>query len=321
METDTLRRFDRLVAILIQLQSKRIVKAQEMADRFQVSLRTIYRDLKTLEQAGVPLYGEAGSGYALVEGYRLPPVMFTREEAGSFLAAEKLMEQFSDQRLGQHFQSALYKIKSVLRGKEKDWLDTLNPHISVYRRQPVFNATVPNAFELLMDSLAEKQQIVLQYQSLNAEEPAERAIEPVGLFHENQFWYLLAYCHLRKDYRQFRLDRIHGIAKSERPFTRAHGTVEQYRDSRRKRVHRTSVRLLVEPEVVRYLASNWYFYGYLSEQKRGERVELLFEVPVDEGFIRWLLMFADYIEVLAPEEVRLRLQKVIANMIRHQKMG
>jgi len=79
MQSDTLKRFDRLVSILIQLQSKKIVKAQEIAERFQVSHRTIYRDIKTLENAGVPVFGEAGSGYSLVDGYRLPPVMFSKE--------------------------------------------------------------------------------------------------------------------------------------------------------------------------------------------------------------------------------------------------
>ncbi len=85
------KKFDRVVAILTQLQSKRIVKAQELADRFGVSLRTIYRDIKTLESSGVPISSEAGVGYSIMEGYKLPPVMFTREEAVSFVAAEKLM--------------------------------------------------------------------------------------------------------------------------------------------------------------------------------------------------------------------------------------
>src|SRR5690625_2206261 len=125
MERDTLKRFDRLVAILIQLQSKKIVKSQELVERFDVSLRTIYRDIKTLEKAGVPLYGEAGVGYSLVNGYRLPPVMFTQREANSFMAAEKLMQQLTDKEIRTHFQSAMYKIKSVLRGAEKDRVEAL----------------------------------------------------------------------------------------------------------------------------------------------------------------------------------------------------
>ena len=101
MNSDNLNRFDRIVAILIHLQSGRVVKAQELASRFGVSLRTIYRDIRSLEASGVPITGEAGVGYSLMDGYRLPPVMFTREEAGSFVAAEKLMQKFSDKALGE----------------------------------------------------------------------------------------------------------------------------------------------------------------------------------------------------------------------------
>ena len=96
MSIESMNKFDRIVAILIQLQSRRIVKAQDLADRFNVSLRTIYRDIRSLQTAGVPIASEAGIGYELVEGYRLPPVMFTREEASSFVAAEKLMQFFFD---------------------------------------------------------------------------------------------------------------------------------------------------------------------------------------------------------------------------------
>jgi len=89
MHDETPKRFDRIVAILIQLQSKKIVRAQDLATRFEVSLRTIYRDIRTLEASGVPIYSEAGLGYSLLEGYRLPPVMFTREEAESFIDRRK----------------------------------------------------------------------------------------------------------------------------------------------------------------------------------------------------------------------------------------
>src|SRR5690606_17318688 len=147
MDFDAPKRFDRIVAILIQLQSEKIVKAQELAERFQVSLRTIYRDIRSLETAGVPLYGEAGTGYSIVNGYRFPPVMFTREEAGSFVAAEKLMQGFADENLGKSFESAVFKVKSVLRGPEKDWVTVLDSHISI-SAQKAFNVEIPNALEI-----------------------------------------------------------------------------------------------------------------------------------------------------------------------------
>ena len=91
-----MNRFNRVTAIFIQLQSKKIVRAKDISDRFNVSIRTIYRDIQTLTEAGVPIGSEAGVGYYLADGYRLPPVMFTKEEVTAFLTAEKLIEKFTD---------------------------------------------------------------------------------------------------------------------------------------------------------------------------------------------------------------------------------
>lgn len=91
-----MNRLDRITAILIQLQSKRVIKAQEIADRFQISLRTVYRDIRSLEAAGIPITGEAGVGYSIMDGYRLPPIQFTKEEATTFLMASKIIEKYTD---------------------------------------------------------------------------------------------------------------------------------------------------------------------------------------------------------------------------------
>lgn len=156
MHDDQLSRFDRIVAMFIHLQSRKVVKAQELADRFQVSLRTVYRDIRSLEASGVPITGEAGIGYSLVEGYRLPPIMFTREEAGSFVAAEKLMQKFSDKTLGAYYQSAMFKVKSVLKGSTKERVAALEKQVWVNTSQQLFNEHTPDALDILLDSIAEK---------------------------------------------------------------------------------------------------------------------------------------------------------------------
>src|SRR4029079_3218516 len=109
-----INRIDRLTAILIHLQSKKVVKAEEISDRFEISLRTVYRDVRSLMEAGVPIGSEAGTGYFIVDGYYLPTVMFSQEEASSMLLASKLVEKMADDSVRRAFESALMKIKSVL---------------------------------------------------------------------------------------------------------------------------------------------------------------------------------------------------------------
>lgn len=129
-----MNRIDRISAILIHLQSRKVVKAQDIADRFEISLRTVYRDSRTLEQAGIPLIGEAGMGYSIVDGYRLPPVMFSPEEALAFLTAEKLVTKLTDGPNAVNYSSAMYKIKAVLDQDNKDLLYNIDDHIEVIKR-------------------------------------------------------------------------------------------------------------------------------------------------------------------------------------------
>lgn len=311
MGTDTLNRFDRIVAILIQLQSRRIVRAQELADRFQVSLRTIYRDIRTLETSGVPIASEAGVGYSIMDGYRLPPVSFTREEAGSFVAAEKLMQRFTDQSLGAYHASAMYKVKSVLRGTEKDWMTTLESHVRIDPTQNLFNENVPDALEILLESIAENKQVRLHYQSLRADTPSERNIEPVGLFHENNYWYVLGYCHVRHDYRQFRTDRLVSIRRTDNLFTRAHASLDEHR-SKKDAGHTITVRIRVDKTVAQFIKSAKAYYGFVSERIVKEQVEMTFLVPeVEHGFPRWYLTFGDYATILEPERLKERIRELL----------
>jgi len=300
------KRFDRIVAILIQLQSKKIVKAQELADRFDCSLRTIYRDIRTLEASGVPIYSEAGVGYALMEGYRLPPVMFTREEVSSFIAAEKLMQKFTDPSLGNHYASAMYKLKSVLRSNDKDWLSNIESRVVMQTAEPMFNDNSPNTLALLFESIAEKKQILLSYKTFDKEEVTQRNIEPVGVFHDHNNWYFLGYCHLRKDYRQFRTDRIQAIKKTDCDFTIEHDSLETYLN-KAETIPTTKVRILIEKKIARYLVTEKKYHGFVSEKEVDGKIEMTFmSSSVDNGFPRWFLMFGDYATILEPESLKAR---------------
>jgi predicted DNA-binding transcriptional regulator YafY len=310
MVQEDLKRFERTLAILIMLQAKRLVKAQHLSDRFGVSLRTIYRDIRSLEAAGVPIIGEAGAGYSIMEGYRLPPVMFSREEATSFVAAEKLMQKFTDASLGSYFQSAMNKVKSVLKGQEKDWVEALEKQVWSSPRPELFNTSIPNALEILFNSIVEKKQVYLEYQSLGSDVPQQREIEAVGVFHENNHWYIFGYCHLRNDYRQFRTDRITVIKRTDKSFTMEHGSIDDYKKENRND-EKTKVVIAVNKNVMRYMGDGKKYYGFVSQEEKGDEIEMVFMAPNPmDGLARWYMMFGDYARVIEPEDFRQRIKKL-----------
>ncbi len=303
---DIQKRFDRILAIFLQLQAKPLVKAQDLADKFEVSLRTIYRDIRSLENAGVPIYSEAGVGYSLVNSYKLPPTLFTREEALSFAAAEKLMNTFLDKKLADDFSSALLKMKSVLRTPEQEMIANTDKNIILKgrRKDKYFNKNVPNALSILLNSISLHKQVSIQYQKKATELVETRLLEPIGLFLNSGYWYFMAYCHLRKDYRQFRLDRIQRISITVDNFTLQHKELSYYIEKERK-TKTFAVTLQVAKPIVPYLSWERDYFGFKKETHYKDYIEMYFECPTGkEGFVRWFAMFGDHTTIIEPAELK-----------------
>src|SRR5215510_6469295 len=129
-----MNRVDRLMAIALRLQSRRLVRAEDLAAHFEISVRTIYRDMAALGEAGIPIVSEAGVGYSLLKGYHLPPVMFTAEEASALSVGGKLVEHLTDASLRKQMDSALLKIRSVLPRDRQDYLDRLERSTAIVSR-------------------------------------------------------------------------------------------------------------------------------------------------------------------------------------------
>lgn len=309
-----MNRFDRITAIFIQLQSRKIVKAQDLADRFDISLRTVYRDIRSLEEAGVPLYGEAGVGYSLVDGYRLPPVMFTREEAMTFVTAEKLMAQFTDVATKSSYESAMYKMKAVLRSDEKDLVENISQSIMIRKRQQQKNEAPENTLDCLLKCISENTAAKISYSTFNNPEKTERIIEPIGLYYENQFWYVIAWCRLRNEYRHFRTDRISEIKLTGEAFHKKHPTFKEYLDKAEKEQNHETVKILIAKRITPYLQTQKYLYGFVSEKTIGEQIEMTFETFSMEAFARWFLMFADEAEILEPLHIKEQIRALITEI-------
>jgi len=300
-----MNRIDRLSAILIQLQSKKIVKAQEIADRFNISLRTVYRDVHALGEGGIPIIGEAGVGYSIMDGYRLPPVMFTKEEATAFLMAEKILEKYTDSYNSNIYKSALYKIKSVLRAAEKDFLTGIDENIMVLNQTHRSQEEAGTfSLEKILTAINEKKVLAICYSSIYANELTQRNIEPVGIFLQNTHWYLIAYCRLRNDYRNFKVERIKQLHLTNDSFNTEHLPLAAYlqRTSKEQELH--TVIILVEKDAARYLVTEKYYHGFVSEKMEKEKVEMTFLSASLEGIARWYMMFGDNAEIVQPAALR-----------------
>ena len=311
-----MNRIDRLTAMLIHLQTKRVVKAQELANRFEISLRTVYRDIRSLEEAGVPIGAEAGVGYFL-EDYHLPPVMFTNAEASALVFGEKLMNKIADSSLREPFQSALYKLKSVLKHDEKAHLEELETQIAVLSRPS------PTPFDdalLNQIQVATVQQHVLRldYRASYSDTMTQRDVEPIGLIHYGAGWHLIAYCRLRRSYRDFRTDRIQQLVTLKDQFPRqSRVSLQTYLDQLRQTEQLQEVIVLFDKRMARAAETQRYWFGFVSEEECEGRIKMRFLTQYLQGLSRWLLMYGSGVTVESPLSLLTQLKTYVEELQRH----
>ena len=210
-----MNRIDRLFGILTFLQSKKYVPAEKIAEKFNISIRTVYRDIKALCEQGIPVSFEQYKGYFIVQGYFVPPVAFTTEEANALLLMESIVNGFSDKSIRKHYSSALNKIKAVLRAPQKEKLEALNNNIKMQ---------IPSCFNydfeylsVIQDAISAKTILELEYKNQN-NEISKRELEPIGLIFYALNWHLIGFCRMRMEYRDFKVARILKIKQTNRPF-------------------------------------------------------------------------------------------------------
>lgn len=208
-----MRRADRLFKITQLLSSEKVVTAQQLASSLQVSERTIYRDIQDLMLADVPILSEAGVGYQLMKGYRMPPLMFTSEELSALLLGARFIQASGDRGLGDAATAAIEKIGKVIPERlqtelQRQELFALDFRITDEERMHM---------QQVRESILRKRCVLIKYQDQHDSE-TERCIRPLGLFFWGQVWTAVAWCELRNDFRQFRIDRIHTLTITNRTF-------------------------------------------------------------------------------------------------------
>ena len=208
-----MRRADRLFRIVQILRRRRVVTAATLAERLEVSERTIYRDIADLAASGVAVSGEAGVGYRLERGAELPPLTFSLDEVEALARGARLVERFGDRALRQAARSVFDKVEAVLPDDERGRLASTALY-ALARALPDADAA---RLTLLRSATTERRKVVFDYRD-DKGAASHRTARPLGLYFWGPTWTLAAYCELRRGFRNFRLDRIDKLLASPDTF-------------------------------------------------------------------------------------------------------
>lgn len=303
---------------LLLLQSKRVTRAEDIAAHFEISLRTVYRDVSALSEIGVPVVAEAGVGYSLMKGYLLPPIMFTEEEAAALGTAALALSKTSDPSLDATMQSALLKVKAALPERQRSRLERVEESVvfgwSGYGEKP---GELAACLVDLQRCLAESKALKIDYQTGGRGEVTTREVEPLGLVHYLENWHLIAWCCLRGDYRDFRLDRIQKVELLKRKVETRNGfDLQAY--------------LAVQREQPTPLVAKVFFGVYaVARAKREWSLGLISEDEVDGGSVLtlstgswdwvtgWLLSFRENVRVIEPLELKQAMVATAKRLAKH----
>ncbi|MES2468491.1 MAG: YafY family protein [Verrucomicrobiota bacterium] len=313
-----MNRTDRLAALVMLLQSRRVITAAQLAGHFGLTERTIYRDLVALGEAGVPIIGEAGVGYSLRRGYHLPPVMFSPAEAMALATGGLLAERMTDASVGESIRLALGKVSAVLPPDLQDQVNRLRRAMLVPGR-PVASGPVP--LSRLQTGMAEGRVMRLHYRGAKREAAHWREVEPLGLVYYLDHWHLIAWCRMRGDVRDFRADRILDcelLAETVAP-RRGFDLADHLAKGMVPEGSETAV-LDVAPLVLESVRRHWG--PAVRQEVPGHgvvRVTLTFCGTDYTYLASWLMSFCRNIRIVQPEQLRERLVELALETAGHHQ--
>ncbi len=317
---------DRLLAIVLELQAHRWRRAEDLARTLETSKRTIYRDLVALGQAGVPIISTPGRGYALVEGYFLPPVSFTTDEATILSLGADVMAQSFDAQYRAAAQSAASKITAALPERLRVDVAALRERILVGSEGATLQPEVAATLRALRGAVIASQRVrfryYTRYHSANsadanadsANTPLWREADPYSLARIRGVWYLNAYCHLRKDRRNFRLERIEALTLLDQRFTPP--AAQQRRAHRPNPALGMEARIQFDGEAARWARESPSFFTIAQQDTADGGLLVTLRLRHEDDITQWLLGWGSHARVLAPASLRRRIADEAVALLR-----
>jgi predicted DNA-binding transcriptional regulator YafY len=301
-----MKKTDRMLGVLLELQARRRARAEDLAARFETSKRTIYRDIQALCETGVPIVAEPGVGYSLAPGYFLPPLSFTPDEATMLMLGAGFMAQSFDAQYQAAARGAAQKIEAVLSDELQAQVRRASQRIRLMAGRPEPEEHLP----LLRRAVLERRTLQFHYETRfgASGEPEEnqRSADPYALIFSFGFWYLPAYCHLRQAMRYFRADRMSSVTVLDRHFVPSQEALAEPGDAiDRDRPVRVQVRF--KSADLRRVRENRSWFTTAIEETSGEFVVTL-RVKHEQEILPWVLGWGSRAEVLEPASLRHRVE-------------
>jgi predicted DNA-binding transcriptional regulator YafY len=297
-----MNRTDRLMAILLELQAARAaVRAEDLARQFEISVRTVYRDLEALSETGVPLVATPGQGYRLMDGYFLPPLAFTGTEAALLALGGEFIRERVEPALKAEADAALRKLEGVLPADRRAAVARWQHEVVFPKRRGADDPRLAR----LRQAIQERRVVRLTYHAFRRAQAEARDVEPVSLIYLAERWQLAAYCRLRSGLRMFRLDRIDRFSVLGESFALAerHVIPPTHEDWK---ADAPEVRVRFDPAVERWVREQQPF-TFLREEVDQLGPVMVYAIRHEDDLARWLLSWGASAEVLSPTRLRARL--------------
>jgi predicted DNA-binding transcriptional regulator YafY len=296
----------RLITLIFLLQNQPNQKAFELAEKLGVSLRTIHRYFEMLDEMGIPVYSERGpyGGFSLVRGYKMPPLIFTLEEAVAIALGTGIVEEMWGELYREAARGALAKIENLLPDEQvREVVWARGSLIATGLNRADLKAQTP-ALEKLRRAIREHRNVNMNYQSSQVPHPSQRGLDPYALVHRWGWWYVIGFCHVHQEVRTFRVDRISDIILRDVTFVRSSDfNLQSYLENETQAQPRIIARLRFDPASAHIVAGNRSYWETVEHKPDGA-VEVTFPAPTLEWAASTALAYGPAVEVLEPQELR-----------------
>lgn len=303
-------KIDRMLTIIVILLNRNRISAKELAEKFEISVRTVYRDIEAIEMAGIPIISYPGNngGFGIIENYKLDHQLLTLNNLCSMLSALKgINSTLEDSELD----SSIEKLRALIPKEKTDHLDLHMEQIIIEMMPWANSSFFKQRLRMIQNAITHSKLITITYRNYS-NETSTRQIEPMSLVLKNYSWYLFAYCHLKSDFRIFRISRIIDVQIEDVQFTRREKSYQEVDEETKMRDSLISITLKFAPQV-RTRVEDVFDREDIEYLNSGEMI-VTAQFPEKEWNFGLIFSFGEYVEVLSPERIRISVATRIKQM-------